>query len=219
MKINFNKKIADFFSRLSIKENSKRLSFVFFFFSFGPLFLAVMMYSLYRLDMSGRVLGAKVSPVSLTNQLYAALPPYQGEVATSIKVEDGRCLIIENYLRKYNSPLLPYASLLCSTADKYGLDYRLLVAIAQQESNLCKTSHPEWFNCWGWGIHSRGTKTYSSFEEAIESVSKGIKENYCDKGLCEDPCLMMKKYTPKSNGSWCFGVKKFLEEMDEGFSS
>ncbi|OQA93150.1 MAG: hypothetical protein BWY24_00658 [Microgenomates group bacterium ADurb.Bin219] len=203
----------------SIRPSFKKgLFLVFIFFTFTPLTLIIMLSSLYHSNRPGDVLGTKIAPVS-ESQLYAALPDYAGEISIAAKVSDGRCLTIENYLKKYKSPLLAYADLICSTSEKYGLDHRLLVAIAQQESNLCKTSHPEWFNCWGWGIHSRGTKTYTSFEEAIESVAKGIKENYCDKGLCDDPCLMMKKYTPKSNGSWCFGVNKFMEEMNEGFSS
>jgi len=27
---------------------------------------------------------------------------------------------------------------------------------------------------------------------------------------------MMKKYTPKSNGSWCAGINQFLREMETG---
>jgi len=189
----------------------------FFFVVGGPLLLVLCLNLLLLDPQRNQVLGLMSSPAPAAGQLYAALPDDPGTVLTEIKAEDGRCLAIENYLKKYNSPLLPYAENLCSVAKKYDLDYRLMVAIAQQESNLCKTSHPEWFNCWGWGIHSQGTKTYSSFEEAIESVAKGIKENYCDKGYCDDPCVMMKKYTPKSNGSWCFGVKKFMDEIASGY--
>jgi len=196
---------------------ARKLTTLLIFLSGCPIFLFACFYLLFSDSNRSRVLGLMTSPLPYAGQLYAALPNDPGTVITEIKAEDGRCLAIENYLKKYNSPLLPYANILCETSKKYGLDYRLLVAIAQQESNLCKTSHPEWFNCWGWGIHSKGTKTYSSFEEAIESVARGIKENYCDKGYCEDPCVMMRKYTPKSNGSWCFGVKKFMNEIASGF--
>lgn len=196
---------------------TKRIALFVFFWASCPLLLFISLFTLTSFSFygGGRVLGAIISPLPFS-QLYAALPYETGSISAEIKAEDGKCLVIENYLKKYNSPLVPYAKYLCDTAKKYELDYRLLVAIAQQESNLCKTSHPEWFNCWGWGIHSQGTKTYESYEEAIESVAKGIKTNYCDKGYCDDPCVMMKKYTPQSNGSWCFGVKKFLAEMELG---
>lgn len=198
---------------------AKRLLIVALFFLGSPIVLTSSFYLLLKDSNKGKVLGSMVSPVSFVSQLYAALPSNPTIISTEIKSVDGRCLIIERYLKKYNSPLVPYAQLICETSLKYGLDYRLLVAIAQQESNLCKASDPEWFNCWGWGIHSRGTKTFSSYTEAIEEVAKGIKEKYCDKGYCEDPCLMMKKYTPRSNGSWCLGIKQFMEEMEKGFES
>jgi hypothetical protein len=53
---------------------------------------------------------------------------------------------------------------------------------------------------------------FTNYEEAIETVSKGIKENYVDKGLTT-PDDIMKKYTPSSNGSWANGVNEFMQDM------
>jgi hypothetical protein len=89
----------------------------------------------------------------------------------------------------------------------------LTTAIAQQESNLCKNYPDGTYNCWGWGIHSQGTLGFSSFTEGIELVTKGLKENYIDKGYLT-PETIMTKYTPLSNGSWANGVSKFLSEME-----
>jgi len=186
------------------------------FFSLTPITIFSSFLFLLSNSQKGEVLGSAVSPVGFVNRLYGALPPQTDEITLKAKTDDARCLLIEKYLKKYSSPLIPYSNLLCEVALKYNLDYRLMVAIAQQESNLCKNSPPEWYNCWGWGIHSKGTKTFESYQEAIETIAKGLKEKYCDKGYCNDPCLMMKKYTPRSNGSWCFGVKQFMEEIDQG---
>lgn len=192
----------------------RKLLTIILFFTFSPFIIGFAFLGLYFYNNNGQILGAMISPIS-SNHLYASLPVNTPEISLNFKTEDARCLLVEKYLLKYNSPLAPYSQLICETSKKYNLDYRLLVSIAQQESNLCKTSPPEWHNCWGWGIHSKGTKTYQSYEEAIESVASGLKVNYCDKGYCDDPCLMMKKYTPNSNGSWCFGVKKFQEEIEQ----
>jgi hypothetical protein len=108
--------------------------------------------------------------------------------------------------------LEPYAPSIVDTADKYGLDFRLTTAIAQQESNLCKKIPPESNNCWGWGIHSQGTLGFSSFQEGIENVSKGLREEYLDKGFRTTEEIMS-KYTPLSPGSWAEGVNKFMAEM------
>ncbi len=97
-------------------------------------------------------------------------------------------------------------------SDKNGIDWRLLVAIAQQESNLCKTIPENSFNCWGWGIHSKGTLKFSSYEEAIKTIARGLKRNYIDRGYTTAEEIMQ-KYTPLSNGSWAQGVSQFMEEI------
>lgn len=147
------------------------------------------------------------------SKIYAALPDTTGQVAGAATAADGRVEIIRQYLEQYKSPLLPYAQNLVDTAEKFGLDFRLLVAIAQQESNLCKKIPDGSYNCWGWGIHSRGTLKFTGFEEAIEAVAKGIREEYVDKGYTT-PEEIMAKYTPLSPGTWAAGVRQFLEEME-----
>lgn len=146
-------------------------------------------------------------------QVYAALPNQQAIVSGGAIAEDARAEIVRQYLEKYNSPLEPYSQLLVAASDEYGLDWRLLVAIAQQESNLCKKVPDGTFNCWGWGVHSRGTLGFSDYPTAIETVAKGIKEDYLDKGY-DTVDEMMTKYTPLSSGSWAFGVNQFMSEME-----
>jgi len=87
--------------------------------------------------------------------MYSALPKSVGEITYAIKTGDARPVIIKQYLEKYHSPLTPYSDYIFQTSEKYGLDYRLLIALAQQESNLCKKIPVNSHNCWGWGIHSR----------------------------------------------------------------
>jgi len=144
--------------------------------------------------------------------VFASLPPKTSSIESYAVPNDARTEITSQYLARYNSPLTPFASKIVQTSDKYNLDYRLIVAIAQQESNLCKKIPEDSFNCWGWGIHSQGTLRFTSYEEAMESVSKGIKQDYIDKGLTT-PEQIMSKYTPLSNGSWAFAINQFLQEM------
>jgi hypothetical protein len=136
-----------------------------------------------------------------------------GILEGAVTPADARTEIIRQYLARYNSPLEPYAQLIVNISEKYGLDFRLLVAIAQQESNLCKKIPENSYNCWGWGIHSRGTLYFSSYPEAIETVARGLKEEYLDKGYTT-PEEIMKKYTPLSPGTWAYGVQQFLDEME-----
>ncbi len=147
------------------------------------------------------------------SQVYAALPSSVGEVKGVAVAQDARFEMVRQYLHQYNSPLEPYTQDIIKASEKYGIDYRLIVAIAQQESNLCKKIPEDSYNCWGWGIHSKGTLHFPDYPTAIDTVSQGLKEGYIDKGY-DTPEKIMQKYTPSSDGSWANGVSTFLEEME-----
>ncbi len=126
---------------------------------------------------------------------------------------DARPMMIKKYLQKFNSELEPYAELIFDVSQKNGLDYRLMTAIAQQESNLCKKQPENCFNCFGVGIHSRGTMCFKSYPEAIEWMGRYLKEEYYDLGLTTVEAIMG-KYCPLSSGSWANGVNQFMKDIE-----
>jgi hypothetical protein len=198
----------------------KSLSLVVIFFLITPILIGTSLFALFSLKahpLQPKVLAATESNLIKTPQsgvsVYASLPAQLPSISGTAETADAREELIRQYLKAYHSPLEPYSNILVSEADKYKLDYRLLVAIAQQESNLCKIIPAGTYNCWGWGIHSKGTLGFSSFEEGIETVAAGIKENYLDQGLTTIDEIMS-KYTPMSEGSWSFAVNKFMQEME-----
>jgi hypothetical protein len=194
----------------------KNIALASVFFTITPLVIAVSLFSLFTLrSPSGHsIIQSNLidSPKSGV-KVYASLPSFMPTVSGYATSQDARTEIVRQYLKSYESPLEPYADHIVQAADNYGLDYRLTTAIAQKESNLCKKIPPDSNNCWGWGIHSRGTLGFSSFSEGIDEVSKGIRKEYLDKGFhtIEE---IMSKYTPLSNGSWAEGVNKFMAEME-----
>jgi len=117
------------------------------------------------------------------------------KVKEEISSEDARPVIIRKYLEKYKSPLLPYSDLIYQISKDYGFEYYWIVAIAQQESNLCKKAPEDSHNCWGYGIHKRGTLKFENYELAIKSYADYLKREYFDKGL-NTPELIMQKYCP-----------------------
>lgn len=129
--------------------------------------------------------------------------------------EDARPLIIKRYLEKYKSPLAPYSDLIFQLSEDYGFEYYWIVAIAQQESNLCKKIPENSHNCWGYGIHKNGTLRFDSYELSLKSYAEYLKRVYFDKGL-NTAELIMKKYCPSSNGSWAYGVNHFIAELESG---
>lgn len=204
-----------FGSVFDILDVVKNLILVFLFFALTPLVIGVSLFSLVSLKTSPTSIPeSAVSETSRSGiKIFASLPSEIPNITGQATAADARGQILKNYLSTYNSPLLPFANYIVDRADAYGIDFRLITAIAQQESNLCKVIPNNSFNCWGWGIHSKGTLGFTSFTEGIDVVSKGLKTEYIDKGYVT-PEQIMSKYTPLSNGSWAYGVNKFLLEME-----
>ena len=135
----------------------------------------------------------------------------------SYKIESrtvDRVEVLETFLTRYDSPLKGNAPKFVEVADKYGMDYRLLVAISCLESTCGKKIIPESYNAWGWGIYGNNVITFENFDQAIEEVGKGIYEGYAKKGL-DTPAKMAPIYTPPRPGHWLSGVNYFLSQMDE----
>jgi len=177
-----------------------------------PVTLGVSLFALSEIapPTQAKVLSADTS---LPGQLYAALPQKIGAVESEVETDDARPVIIDQYLESYNSPMAPYADFLFEMSEKYGLDYRLMIAIAQCESNLCKNAPPDSYNCWGF---ENGATQFLSWQQAIEQVAKTLKEGYIDQGLVT-PEEIMAKYAPPSvekGGPWARCVEQFLEELE-----
>ncbi|MDX9738968.1 MAG: hypothetical protein RBT33_01205 [Candidatus Dojkabacteria bacterium] len=133
------------------------------------------------------------------------------EEAVSTRVENSESLIqVENvrvYLTKRNSPLAQYAQEIVDAANQYGIDYRLLAAISIVESSggiHTFRTH----NAWGWG-----KKNFSSWQEGILAVSKGLG-NYYSRGL-NTPQKISVYYCPPSAGEWARKVSFVMREIGE----
>lgn len=140
-------------------------------------------------------------------------PEDKAQILKEYSTSDIRVANLKYFFRKYNSPLYDFADKFVSEADNYQFDYRLLPAIAMQESNLCKYIYEGSHNCWGWGIYGNRVTRFDSYDQAIETISRGIKRDYIDKGLTT-PEEIMSKYTPPSTGSWAYGVNTFLKVIE-----
>ncbi len=147
---------------------------------------------------------------------FAALPAAAFEIKTAFAAEDARPLVINHYLKYYNSPMSGMGDYIVKTADHFHIDPYLIVAIAQQESNLGKITPPDCYNAWGWGIHSAGTLCFSSWTEGINAVTQGLSEKYLAYGLTT-PEKIMSRYNPQSpGGAWAKGVQQFLDDLNTG---
>jgi len=147
---------------------------------------------------------------------FALIPKIAIEIKTSLAKEDARPLLIDKYLSHYSSPMAGMGDYIVKVSDRFNLDPYLVVAIAQQESNLGKLMPPNCHNAWGWGIHSAGTLCFDSWNEGINTFISGLSEKYLAYGL-NTPEAIMTKYNPTSpGGAWAKGVNQFLTELQTG---
>ncbi len=196
----------------------KKVAFISIFFFATPIALGTSLLSLSTLkrneslDVNTKENYLVYQYPMFGVQVFASLPSEFPSISGEITAEDAKVGYIKKYLIENKSPLTPYASFMVNTSDKYGLDYRLTTAIAKKESGLCRAIPDGSHNCWGWGIHSKGTLMFDSFEEGIETVSKGLKDFYIDQGY-ETVEEIMKKYAHPDSTTWADGVLQYMNEI------
>lgn len=86
---------------------------------------------------------------------------------------------IKSYLDKRQAPLADSVDSFITACQEYELDCYLLPAIAGVESSFGVYMAKDTYNPFGWG---RGEIPFDSFDAAILTVGKGLRENYIDKG-------------------------------------
>ncbi|MCH7541268.1 glucosaminidase domain-containing protein [Patescibacteria group bacterium] len=135
-------------------------------------------------------------------------------VIALINGKDVRPVLIDRFLSKYGSPMVGMGGEFVSAADRYGVDWRLLPAIAFQESNLGKKIPKNSYNPFGWAIYG-GENTgvhFNSWSKGINIVAAKIKTDYINNGFTT-PETIVTKYTSKNNSSWVFAVNWAMEEI------
>ncbi len=179
---------------------------------FGTTFISLVFSLLFVFYISTE----KVVLTSAHNfKLYAAIPNNSPKFSGEIGFGDAHSKIIENFFKKYKTPLANQGNTFVEVADKYSLDWRLLPAIAMQESLGGKKVIDNSHNPFGYGIYDKLVVKFSSWEEGIERVGRALREDYLNRGL-KTPVQIMAKYTPPSlakGGTWAKGVNSFMEEL------
>ncbi len=92
------------------------------------------------------------------------------------KPRDQRAISLEKFLIRQKSPLSKLSDLIVSESDKYGVDYKIPVAIAGAESGYCMQNFKP-NNCWGYGSYG-----WESLETAVKEYLRLMSKNYFKKG-------------------------------------
>lgn len=194
----------------------RKLSVLLSFFVITPLLIifsiVYISFISYQQDPDNKSFLSHTPP----HVVYAALPGADITLQAYTQEADGRVAKLQQYFAFHNSPLEPYAQNIVDAADTYGLDYKILPAIAGQESGWCRNIIAGSFNCWGWGIYKNHVTRFSDYPAAIDAVSQGLAKNYIKRGLTTTEQIMS-VYNPTSTangGSWARGVNYFLDQLE-----
>lgn len=129
------------------------------------------------------------------------------------KSKEERTEALNRFFTALNSPLKANSATFVEVADKYNLDYRLLPAISCMESTCGRFLIEGSYNPFGWGIYGKNAIYFKSYDEAIETVGREIKEKYASKGLTT-PETIAPVYTPPNYVNWRNGVNYFISRID-----
>lgn len=143
----------------------------------------------------------------------ASAQPESSGFAHIIEREDAvdlRVIKLEQYLTKRKSPMAPYASAFVASADRHGLDYRLVAAISGIESGFGKHVPSNSYNAYGW---ANGSLRFKNWEDGIETVSVGLRQNYLNRGRTTVSEISY-VYVPPNHVKWTYAVNQFMNEIE-----
>lgn len=123
-----------------------------------------------------------------------------------------RIRVLNKFLSSYDSELAPYAPVFVARADDYNIDWRLLVAISGVESTFGHFLPANCYNSWGFGIYGNQVRCFSSYNEAIDTISKSIREDYIDKWGAKDVYDIGHYYA--ASPTWAQRVAYFMSKID-----
>ena len=142
---------------------------------------------------------------------------YSVDVLGAAVGADSRSAIVDRFLAKYSSPMFGTGKSFVASSDKFSIDWRLLPAIAFQESSLGKKIPTGSYNPFGWGVYEgklSGAK-FRSWDHAIETVAGGLRMDYLNKGVSSIEEIASRYTSGQNSSAWVFAVNQAMEELSE----
>ncbi|OGC65638.1 hypothetical protein A2274_02855 [candidate division WWE3 bacterium RIFOXYA12_FULL_43_11] len=185
---------------------------------------AAMGFAVSLIMITGITARASIIPrkISFTEEggynIYSSKPLTYEYAVSKVNAKDSRAEKIDGVFNIYKCPMEGLGGKFVEEADKYGIPWWLAASVAFKESSCGKNTPTvggqESYNAWGWGVYGDNVRSFDNFARGIETVSKYFSDKFYSLGI-EDPCEIMKVYTPPSDGSWCRDVIHFSEVFDQ----
>ena len=111
-----------------------------------------------------------IPSISVTSHISLETSPVTKEEVSVDTIREDRARAIDTYFKERSMPLHGTGMTFVLVAEKYGLDWRLLPAIAIRESSGGKNACS--YNVFGWG--SCKLHNFHSYEEAVEALGRNL---------------------------------------------
>ncbi len=177
-------------------------------------------------NLSLLVLTSKQSQIARMDAQPPSAPMFQLTAAAgtsqvlsaNIISADARVYLVESFLSKHDSPMAPYADTIVAEADRFGIDFRLIPAIAMCESNAGKRMpKKDEFNAFGIAVYTGqlNGKAFTSWPHSIGWVSEYLKTRYYDRGITElrDIGAIWAPPSVANGHSWSTCVESFMNDI------
>ena len=128
-------------------------------------------------------------------------------VSTVVAKKDDRAERLDSYFGAKGSPFAGKGANFITVADKYDIDWTLLPAIANLESQLGKAVPAYSFNPYGW---NNGKYHFGSWENANEVVANGLRTRYAPTGVIT-PARIGRMYA--ASPTWATRVARYQFEI------
>jgi len=156
-------------------------------------------------------LAAAFTPTTVNAALIAASSA-AFSIEDSIEAPDNRAKLLREYLTKYNSPLAESAETFVKEADRNNLDWKLVVSIAGVESWFGNRIPPNSYNGWGYEVYGNNVRRFASWDEAIEIISRDLREKYMEKWGATDMYSIGRIYA--TDPMWASKVLHFMNQIE-----
>ncbi len=135
--------------------------------------------------------------------------------ATTVHATDSdfRVIRMHEVLESYHSPMAGHEASLIDAADKNGLDWTLMAAIAGTESTFGRfmpySNGELCINPYGWGIYGGSVMCFKSFEDAADTVAQGLATRYNTTSLE----TIAHTYNTVSTDGWLAHTRYFMNKI------
>jgi hypothetical protein len=137
-----------------------------------------------------------------------------GQVSSAVPknlniIKENRVQVLQQFFKKFDSPLANFSEDFIAAADFYNIDWRLLPAISGVESTFGKQMISGTYNAYGWG---GGIIRFESWSDGIWTISSALKEKYIDKGA--DSIYKIGRIYCPPNPLWASKVQGFMDKIE-----